>query len=51
MKYKVLAAIIAITILEGIALFLGINGAALSVAVAVIAGLAGFTIGYSKKTK
>lgn len=49
MKVKVITAIICITVLEGIALFLGINGAALSVAVAAIAGLAGFTIGYTKR--
>lgn len=51
MKTKVLTAIICITILEGIALFLGINGAIFGVAIAAIAGLGGYTIGQIKRPK
>lgn len=38
-------AIGAITVLEGIALYKGIDGTVLSTVVAVIAGLAGYTVG------
>jgi len=41
---KIIIAIISITTLEAIALFQGINGAILSVAVAAIAGLAGYEL-------
>lgn len=51
MKTKVLAAIICITILEGIALFRGIDGAVFGVAIAAIAGLGGYTISQLRKPK
>lgn len=51
MKTKVLSAIVAIAILEGIALFMGMNGAIFGVAIAAIAGLGGYTIGQLKKPK
>ena len=41
---KIIIAIIAITLLEGIALFKGINGAIFSVAIGAIAGLGGYEI-------
>jgi len=44
-----LVAILAITCLEGIALSQGINGSAFSVSIAVIAGLAGYTIKAPRK--
>jgi hypothetical protein len=40
-----IAAILSITILEAVALLKGIDGALLSMAVAVIAGLAGYQVG------
>ena len=43
-----LIAIISISVLEGIALAKGINGAALSSALAMIAGLGGYTLGRKK---
>lgn len=51
MKYKVIAAIAAITILEGIALFKGINGAVFGIAIAAIAGLGGFVVSELRKPK
>jgi hypothetical protein len=39
------AAIFSITLLEAVALLKGIDGALLSTVVAVIAGLAGYTVG------
>lgn len=46
-----IVAIIAITILEGIALIMGINGAGLAVAVAIIAGLGGYKIARRENEK
>lgn len=51
MKAKILTAIICITVLEGIALFLGINGAIFGIAIAAIAGLGGYTIRALQKPK
>jgi len=51
MKYKVISAIAAIVILEGIALFRGIDGAVFGLAIAAIAGLGGYTISELKKPK
>lgn len=48
---KTLAAIIAITILEGLAIWQGINGWLLGFAIAAIAGLGGYEIGYHRKRK
>ncbi len=45
MTYVKEVAIVGIVVLEGIALYLGINGTALAAAVAVIAGLAGYGVG------
>lgn len=42
MKYKVITAIICITLLEAWALYLGFNGTMLTVVVAALAGLAGY---------
>jgi hypothetical protein len=41
-KWNVLAAILAIVIIEGIALYHGINGVALSASMAIIGGLGGY---------
>ncbi len=46
-----ITAIIAITALEGFALYLGINGVLLAGTAAIIAGLGGFTAGRIVKTK
>jgi len=46
---KTLVAIIAIALLEGLALWQGINGTGLSIAVAAIAGLGGFAARKVKK--
>lgn len=51
MKTKVLVAILSIAVLEGIALWQGMNGAIFGVAIAAIAGLGGFTIGHVTKPK
>lgn len=48
---KVITAIIAITILEALAITHGINGAFLGIAIAAIAGLAGYEIGHLIKPK
>lgn len=39
-----IAAMLCISVLEGIALYLGVDGAVLSMAVAAIAGIAGYEI-------
>jgi hypothetical protein len=44
-KVEAIAAMICITILEGIALMKGIDGMFLSTVIAIIAGLGGFWIG------
>ena len=50
-KYIVtVVAIIGIVILEGIAVYKGMNGVSLAAAVGAIAGLGGFTIGKILKT-
>lgn len=46
---EVLAAIVGIVVLEGIALSKGINGATLSVTLTVLGGLAGYEIGMYRK--
>jgi len=51
MPNKTIVAIIAITILEGLAIFKGINGAVFGIGIAAIAGLGGFAIGRFKRTK
>lgn len=51
MKTKVLIAIICIAVLEGIALWRGMDGAIFGLAIAAIAGLGGFTIGQITKPK
>ncbi len=48
---KSLSAIIAILILEALAIIKGIDGALLGFAVAAIAGLGGYEIGYKRKPK
>lgn len=48
---KVLAAIVAITILESFAVWQGIDGAILGVGIAAIAGLAGYEVHKIKKPK
>lgn len=45
MSYTKEVAIAGIVILEGIALYQGINGTALAAVIAVIAGLAGYSVG------
>jgi len=51
-KYIVsLTAIIAIVILEIIAIFHGINGAALAGGIAIVAGIAGYSVGNVNKSK
>ena len=47
----ILTAIIAITLLEGLAIWRGINGALLGLAIAAIAGLGGYEIGWHRKKK
>jgi len=49
--YKSISAIIALLILELIALIKGLNGALLSIGVGAIAGLGGFAIGKGTKPK
>lgn len=49
--YKAIVAIAAITILEALAIIKGIDGAALGIAVAAIAGIGGYTIGAKTKPK
>jgi len=44
-------AIVAILVLEVTALIMGVNGTALSLAVAAIAGLGGYTIGKRQSSK
>lgn len=51
MKTKVFTAIICITILEGIALWKGMDGAIFGIAIAAIAGLGGYTIRSIQKPK
>lgn len=51
MQNKTIIAIIAIVILEAIALFKGINGAVFGVAIAAIAGLGGYEMGVFAKKK
>lgn len=51
MLNKTIVAIICITILLGIALWQGINGALLSTGVALIAGLGGYAIAKSQFAK
>ena len=46
---KTIAATVAITILEALAICKGIDGALLGFAIAAIAGLGGYEIGYRKK--
>lgn len=48
MPSKTIVAIICITLLLGIALWQGVNGALLSSGVAVIAGLGGYAVAKSK---
>lgn len=48
-KFNVLAAIISITGLLTLALLNGINGAALSSGIAIVAGLGGYAIARSSK--
>lgn len=48
---KAITAIIAIVLLEGWAIYNGINGALLSIAVAAIAGLGGYAIKSTKTPK
>lgn len=48
---KTIIAIIAIVILEALAILQHIDGAALSVAIATIAGLGGYQAGKTKKPK
>lgn len=48
---KGLIAIIAILILEGVALIKGINGAGLAASLAFIAGLGGYQIGKRRNSK
>ncbi len=48
MNKTTVIAIIAICVLEGVALAKGVNGAALSGALAMIAGLGGYEIGKKK---
>jgi len=50
-KYKVFAAIAAITIIEIVALITGQNGVLLGAAIAAIAGLGGFEIGRHRPPK
>ncbi|GAI35522.1 unnamed protein product [marine sediment metagenome] len=50
MPSKTTVAIIAIALLLGIALFKGINGAALASGLVVIAGLGGYVVGKVKKS-
>lgn len=51
MKTKVIVAIICITVLEGIALWKGINGTVFATVVAALAVLGGYTLGQLKKPK
>lgn len=51
MKTKVIVAIICISILEGIALWRGINGTVFATVIAAIAGLGGYTLGRITKEK
>lgn len=46
--YVTIAAILSITVLEGLAIMQGINGIILSSTIGVIAGLAGFIVGKVK---
>lgn len=48
---KTIVAIVAIVILEGIAIWKGIDGALLGIAIASIAGLGGYIAGTAKKPK
>jgi len=48
---KIIAAITAITILEGLAIWQGIDGALLGLAITAIAGLGGYSIGRRTKPK
>jgi len=48
---KTIIAIVAITILESIALLKGVNGALLSICIAAIAGLGGYEIGSKRKSE
>lgn len=48
---KVIVAIISITILEGLAIWQGINGAGLAGAIGAITGLGGFALGKHTKPK
>lgn len=46
---KVMCAIICITLLDGIALVMGVDGVVMSTTIAIIAGLAGFITGVKKE--
>lgn len=48
---KTITAIAGIVILEGLALWQDIDGALLGLAIAAIAGLGGYEIGYRRKPK
>ena len=48
---KTIIAITAIVILEGLAIWKGMDGALLGVAIGAIAGLGGYTLGTAKKPK
>lgn len=48
---KAIVAITAIVILEGLAIWQGINGALLGLAIAAIAGLGGYEIGIKRQRK
>ena len=51
MNYKVITAIVCITVLECVALYKGINGTAFAGAVGIIAGLGGYSINSKKGVK
>lgn len=48
---KAIIAIIAITVLEGLAMGYGVNGVSLAASIAAIAGLGGFAIGQAQVKK
>lgn len=51
-KYSVpIAAIIAILVLETLAIFNGVNGATLAGTIAIVAGIGGYTVGNVRKSK
>lgn len=48
---KVIIAIVAITILESLAIVYGVDGYLLGFAIAAIAGLGGYEVGYRRQKK